>query len=463
MKKLVTMLLLIASVSLMGQSKTLISISGEKVIFEDYWKETGNSGLLMNSGIGTLDAVPLVFKRNNIRVGTFSRGNVAWGINALSNYDSTQVRENVAVGNFALSATNNMRSVAIGSNVLKNATGSYNVGIGFGALESIVSGSQVVGIGYQSLYSKVNVAPDVALGYKAGLLSMGSNNVMVGYQVFLSLATGDRNEGFGSNVLSDLVNGSNNVIAGYNTGLGITTGSGNTILGANVTGLPANLSNAVIIADGDGNRRINIDGAGNVGLGTDTPTAKLEINTGGVAGAIKIIDGTQGNGKVLTSNIDGLAVWQAPLSAVVSVINGVLTRSAIDLTAGSTNNYIGSYIDLTPGNWIIHLGLVINAAIGSPNVETNTAYAGRFTLSDSTTSIRNNSFSFRNNNDNVFNIVSIGSVSPEYALFVDGIMAVNISSPTRLYLWNALSGDYSISAGSIKGDDKNYFYAIKTN
>jgi hypothetical protein len=51
---------------------------------------------------------------------------------------------------------------------------------------------------------------------------------------------------------------------------------------------------------------------GNVGIGTNTPDAKLEVN-----GQVKITGGSPGNGKVLTSDADGLATWQtAPLSDV---------------------------------------------------------------------------------------------------------------------------------------------------
>ena len=43
---------------------------------------------------------------------------------------------------------------------------------------------------------------------------------------------------------------------------------------------------------------------GNVGVGTTTPTAKLEI-----VGSMKITDGSQGIGKLLTSDASGLASW----------------------------------------------------------------------------------------------------------------------------------------------------------
>ena len=44
--------------------------------------------------------------------------------------------------------------------------------------------------------------------------------------------------------------------------------------------------------------------AQNVGIGTTTPTTKLEV-----AGQVKITGGTPGNGKVLTSDATGLATW----------------------------------------------------------------------------------------------------------------------------------------------------------
>jgi hypothetical protein len=44
---------------------------------------------------------------------------------------------------------------------------------------------------------------------------------------------------------------------------------------------------------------------GNMGIGNAAPTAKLDV-----AGTIKIVDGSQGVGKVLTSGADGLASWE---------------------------------------------------------------------------------------------------------------------------------------------------------
>jgi uncharacterized protein (TIGR02145 family) len=47
--------------------------------------------------------------------------------------------------------------------------------------------------------------------------------------------------------------------------------------------------------------------AQNVGVGTSTPNAKLDVN-----GTLKVTDGTQGAGKILTSDATGLASWMPP-------------------------------------------------------------------------------------------------------------------------------------------------------
>gem|GEM_PF-3288304 len=64
-----------------------------------------------------------------------------------------------------------------------------------------------------------------------------------------------------------------------------------------------------IYADGSANNYL----AGNVGIGTNNPSAKLEI-----AGQIKITGGSPGDGKVLTSDANGMATWTAPSSATIA-------------------------------------------------------------------------------------------------------------------------------------------------
>lgn len=78
-------------------------------------------------------------------------------------------------------------------------------------------------------------------------------------------------------------------------------------------------------------------GTGNVGIGTPTPAAKLDI-----IGTIKITDGTEGANKILTSDPSGLATWLDP--SITSV--------------GGTTDFIPRYTPngSTLGNSIIQQG-----------------------------------------------------------------------------------------------------------
>ncbi|MBL4753118.1 MAG: tail fiber domain-containing protein, partial [Flavobacteriales bacterium] len=79
--------------------------------------------------------------------------------------------------------------------------------------------------------------------------------------------------------------------------------------------------------------RMVIDNTGNVGIGTTTPGAKLEV-----AGQIKITGGTPGASKVLTSDAAGLATWQTPSGGGGDFSNGGEVGIA-DRTLGNTDNF----------------------------------------------------------------------------------------------------------------------------
>jgi len=54
-----------------------------------------------------------------------------------------------------------------------------------------------------------------------------------------------------------------------------------------------------------GGERLRITASGDIGVNESNPGARLHV-----AGNVKIVDGTQGAGKVLTSDANGLASWQ---------------------------------------------------------------------------------------------------------------------------------------------------------
>lgn len=75
---------------------------------------------------------------------------------------------------------------------------------------------------------------------------------------------------------------------------------------------------------GVGSTPFFIRGDGNVGIGTATPGARLEVQ-----GSVKIADGTQGTGKVLISDADGLASWKTTDVTVVKTETETRTSTAL--------------------------------------------------------------------------------------------------------------------------------------
>ena len=69
-----------------------------------------------------------------------------------------------------------------------------------------------------------------------------------------------------------------------------------------------------------------VDATGKVGIGTNAPAVKLDIETGGTATTpvpgFKLADGTQNTGKVLTSDANGVGTWNNLPSSWVGVLRG---------------------------------------------------------------------------------------------------------------------------------------------
>jgi hypothetical protein len=74
--------------------------------------------------------------------------------------------------------------------------------------------------------------------------------------------------------------------------------------------LQSSYENRGIIFNTYSGEKMRIVASGNVGIGTTSPAATLDVN-----GQVKIAGGSPGPGKVLTSDVSGLATWETPASA----------------------------------------------------------------------------------------------------------------------------------------------------
>lgn len=195
-------------------------------------------------------------------------------------YNSVNViRAQTALNNYFFGPSGNLTGTGTGNTAVGNSafpvftTGLNNTAIGNFALLANTTGTSNTAIGTLALAANTVAGNGVAIGQQALAANVsGNNNVAIGYQALIA-STGPQNSGMGSLTFADLTSGSLNSAVGYNTGRGITTGAKNTIIGANVAGLAAALSNNIILADGDGVIRLQIDSSGNTTLAGTVATA----------------------------------------------------------------------------------------------------------------------------------------------------------------------------------------------
>ncbi len=250
---------------------------------------SGNIGIGKTSAAGKLDVNGEIFATRIIPSGPGGTlSNVAIG--NLSLFNLTSGTDNTAVGQGALAFT---------------STGAYNSSVGSGALAATTTGSYNSALGTGALYQNQG----------------GSGSVAVGYNALV-----DSNPGAGLGY---------NIAIGYHAGLGITTGQYNTIIGSNIGALPAGLNNNIIIADGSGQRRINVNGSGFVGLGTTSANRLLEV-----AGPIRIqpatLPGTPGAGDIAIDSAAANSLKYHNGSTWVAISGG-------NASATGTTNYVSKF------------------------------------------------------------------------------------------------------------------------
>lgn len=195
-----------------------------------------------------------------------------------NNTATSFTNSNVAVGYRAL----------YGSNVAANNTGNDNTAVGYEALNSNTSGNNNTAIGSQTLFINTSGSDNAAMGRDAlQQNTTGNYNVANGEYALLLNTTGSSNSAIGFDAGQINNTGSRNVFLGDSAGISNTTGYNNTYVGYYANGSAA-LTNAAAIgyfASVTSSNSMVLGGTGanavNVGMGTTSPTGKLEVVTDG--------------------------------------------------------------------------------------------------------------------------------------------------------------------------------------
>lgn len=262
-----------------------------------------------NTAIGNLALTTNTNGNNNTAVGNLALNlntngisNVAVGANALEKGRGIFNHFNVAVGVQALQndSTSFGGNTGIGFQAgMNNSGGSNNFYGGFITARTMASGNDNTVIGSSAMQNHISGDSNVVIGTKAMGTSIGlkkgNYNTAMGFEALFSNDTSS-NTGIGYRSLRAVTNGADNTAIGINSGNNLTTGTNNTFVGALTQAASGSLTNATAVgyqaSVAQNNSLIlgsisSVNGASatvNVGIGTNTPDARLHIVRNGISG-----------------------------------------------------------------------------------------------------------------------------------------------------------------------------------
>jgi trimeric autotransporter adhesin len=378
-----------------GANKVLISDGAGNATWESQgllnnWGLNGNTGTTPGVHfIGTTDDKDLILKRNNVLAGNISiystsigsgslsnlpvgntsynaafgtnalftnatgSSNSAFGINALrfnltgssntavgreSATSNTSASHNTAVGAHTLyyNATGE-NNTAVGSGALQNNTNGNNTAIGKGVLNANTTGYGNTALGSEALLTNTIGNQNIAMGVSALRgNTLGGNNTAIGTDALKLNTGGSGNVAIGTEALNNNVTGANNIAIGYRAGKNnASTGNNNIAIGANAEVVNGAVNDQISIANLIyANGATGIANAGNVGIGTNNPSTKLEVagttkTTTLQAANIQMTTGAFNNA-VLRSDASGNASWvgvnSLPIAETDPQVGGQVTN-----------------------------------------------------------------------------------------------------------------------------------------
>jgi trimeric autotransporter adhesin len=284
----------------------------------------GTSSNLYNIGIGT----------SVLNANTTGNNNIGLGQNALK--ANTTISDNIAIGQGTLQ---NAEAYTAGFDYF-----GYNypsIAIGKNALNAVTTPNNSIAIGYEALKSNQEGLSNIAIGnfaQKKANNSSNENNVSLGNYTLFNQTNGSANTAIGTAALYNNTTGYNNTAIGHQTGTNasgftsganMTTGNYNTFLGYGASASGNSFSNTTAIgafAVAGASNTMVLGGTGiyavNVGIGTTTPSEKLEVSGKTKTTNFQMTNGAT-NGYVLQSDASGNGTWATLASASVVAGNGL--------------------------------------------------------------------------------------------------------------------------------------------
>ena len=227
-----------------------------------------------NVGIGTDSPTAQIHTTEDILVHGITVGKGAHDVANTNSFGNTTVGLNALDNN-----TTGYQLTSVGNDALKvNTTGTANSAIGYRSLYSNTTGYQNVGIGSGALLSNTTGSSNIAIGNNSIKYSNGDKNVSVGEQALLWKVGGDGAVAMGwrsgyvtyENPANNVTTVNNSVFVGNETKPLASSSTHEIIIGGLAKGLG---NNTAVIGSALYTTKTRLHG--NVGIGTDAPTAQI--------------------------------------------------------------------------------------------------------------------------------------------------------------------------------------------
>jgi hypothetical protein len=299
---------------------------------------SGNVGIGTSSPTGKLDISATTDSQVMAQVRNLSNGTSAYSAFFLGN-DTNATAAYVGLN----SSTNTARGGGTNSfNIITGLNGPITFGVSGTEYMRIVSGGNV-GIGTSSPGAKLQVNGSVA--FASGQFTSDTNG---------SLFTQ------GNTLSTSVPNGAVGINTGPagGTGLTLTNKAGNAVWETlAITGI-ASQTSIVYVADSSGNALLRVLGSGNVGIGTGSPAARLDVTGGNIklSDANAVIWGLNASLnfiKLFNSSSNGVDISSSgnmTLSTVAASTSMIFNTVATERMRLDANGNLG--IGITPSAWV---------------------------------------------------------------------------------------------------------------